>query len=227
MLLKLENILTFCLWTLQNVLKKRIPDQNGGHFRKKCWGPTWHQPKLTSKLSKNWSMSSIKGSTWLKTNTTTWATLLAICRLQVHHVRHFMNFSKLSKIRLFFNKNVSIFIAVSSPPMLHTGRKQVASCIHPVPIRPKAGLTLPVSGRQCYSAVTSPITSCKCSSQAASSSRPASTIPGLFSKQYCVNCLIFCSHFWCYTVRKNSRPSNPERLFGLYTAFCVIFSPLN
>ena len=111
----------------------------------------------------------------------------------------FYEFFKIVKNPSFLQKkNVSIFIAVSSPPMLHTGRKQVASCIHPVPIRPKAGLTLPVSGRQCYSAVTSPITSCKCSSQAASSSRPASTIPGLFllnSSVYCVNSPIFCSHF--------------------------------
>ena len=171
-------------------------------------------------------MSSIKGSTWLKTNITTWATLWAICRLQVHHVRTFYEFFNfLKEFRISFRTNVSmiIFIAVSSPPMLHTGRKQVASCIHPVPIRPKAGLTLPVSGRQCYSAVTSPITSCKCSSQVASSSRPASPIPGLFllnSSVYCVNSPIFCSHFWCYTVRKNSRPSNPERLLGLYRILC-------
>lgn len=66
--------------------------------------------------------------------------------------------------------------AMASPPLLHQGcrSKLLSSCIQPVALRPRVGQTLP-SGRQCYSAVTSPIMPCKCAS---SYSRPASTIPG-------------------------------------------------
>ena len=70
---------------------------------------------------------------------------------------------------------------IASPPLLHTGRMLVSSCVHPVPLRPKVGQTLPTlalpSGRQCHSAVTSPTTSGsdkKCSFNM----RPASAIPG-------------------------------------------------
>ena len=64
---------------------------------------------------------------------------------------------------------------MASPPLLHHGRSKLPSCVQqPVALRPRVGQTLP-SGRQCYSAVTSPIMSCK---SCASSLRPASTIPG-------------------------------------------------
>ena len=118
---------------------------------------------------------------------------------------------------------------MASPPLLHHGRSKLSSCVQqPVALRPRVGQTLP-SGRQCYSAVTSPIMSCK---SCASSLRPASTIPGYLRVEsprqinpVCADFPLFIAFFirWMKIVENFENFINP--ISSNFTYFYHVINP--